>query len=194
MSIQNVESAPRRRASDIFSRQTGPLTYDGSKDWLDSLLEQVDLLPHKSPTLQRAMRMFGEPIATHRHAYARFLEETLLAARDYSRIVTQFRGVPTETEFRSVYREAWAFIQSAHENEESCFVVVIFDNSGIKFERKEDTAEKALDVLVADGFVLHDEDALYRTSGQHAWEGGAQSLATMEVLDARPFRLLRLGV
>lgn len=187
MTIPNVESARQRRASDIFSRQTGPLTYDGSKDWLDTLLEQVSSLPHPSPTLQRAMKMFVEPITTHRHAYARFLEETLLAARDYNRIVTQFRGIPTATEFRSVYREAWAYLRQSTENGETFCVVVIFDNSGIKFERKEANREKALDVIVADGFVLHDEGALYRISGRHAWEGGARSLATMECCTHGPF-------
>jgi len=191
MSIQNVESVLRRRASDISSRSTGPLTYDGSKDWLDTLLEQVESLPHKSPTLQRVMNLFDGPITTHRYAYARFLDETLLAARDYARIVEQFGGVPTETEFRSVHRAAWAFIQGRSEHGETSFVVVIFDQSGIKFERKESTDEKALDIIVADGFVLLDEDALFRTSCENTWRGGAQSLAPVDVPVALSFRAVQ---
>jgi hypothetical protein len=145
----------RGEASDeCRARRHGPLTYDGKADWLDMVLAHAKDLPFQSPTLKRAMTMFDEPITTNRNAYARFLEESVMVAADYSNIVEQCGGVPLGIEFRSIYRKAWAVIRDGAQEGTSGYIVAMFDAGDLVTERVEATAELALDVMVSDGFLI----------------------------------------
>lgn len=168
-----------RRASDKMAQPRGPVSYDGKPDWLDELLETVNRLPHKSPTLVRALKVFDHgPIGSHRLAYARFLDETMRSAWDYNRLMTQFGGVPVEVEMKSVYGDRWAFIQvtPATGQRSSTWTAIFFDRSGIRLEREFADAEDALNVIVDDGYVLQENDALFTISTEESWIGGAQSV------------------
>lgn len=167
-----------RRASDKMAHPRGPVSYDGKRDWLDELLETVKGMKHKSPTLVRALTLFEHgPITSHRLAYARFLDETMRSAWDFNRLITQFGGVPIETELKSIYGDRWAFIQASPgtARQAATWTAIFFERDGIKLEREFESAEAALNVLVDDGYILQEDDALFAISSEEGWIGGAQS-------------------
>lgn len=181
-----------RRASDLESVAVWPLTYEVKPDWLDKLLEQARAVVHVSPTLCRALTLFDEPVRTNRLAYASFLDSTLRTATTYEQILNQYDGIPFETEFKSVYREAWAFLQEGSANDRTKYVLVIFDGRGYRVERIEDSPESALDAMVCDGYVLPEEGALFKASSEGNWAEGAQSVGLEH--SKQPIRLIaKLG-
>lgn len=150
------------------SRGHRPLTYDGTKDWLDVVIAHAKDLPFPSPTLKRAMKLFDEPITSNRNAYARFLEESVMVAADYSNIVVECGGVPIGVEFRSIHRKAWAVIRKGGEDGTNGFIVAMFDSGDLVTERVEATAEQALDVMVSDGFLIKEDSELHGVYGKSA--------------------------
>jgi hypothetical protein len=182
-----VASPFGRRGSDRMTKPAGPVSYDGARDWLDELLDIARKVPHKSPTLRRALNLFeGGPVTSHRLAYARFLDETIRVASDYSRLVTQHGGVPIEWEMKSVYGDRWAFIQSAKTIADcSTWTVIFFDRKGVQFERQFTSAADALNVMVDDGYVLSELHAMFTISTEEAWMGGAQSARSPIVVRSR---------
>jgi hypothetical protein len=141
-------------SDELNARRHGPLTYEGKADWLEVVIAHAKDLPHQSPTLQRAMKLFDEPITSNRNAYARFLEESVMVAADYSNIVEQCGGVPIGIEFRSIHRKAWAVIRDGSKEGGSGFIVAMFDSGDLVTERVAETAEHALDAMVSDGFLI----------------------------------------
>jgi hypothetical protein len=145
----------------LNARTHGLRAYEGKADWLDVAIAHAKDLPHKSPTLQRAMKMFDEPITSNRNAYARFLEETVLVAADYSNIVEQCGGVPIGVEFRSIHRRAWAVIRDCSKEGGNGFILAMFDSGDLVTERVAETAEHALDAMVSDGFLIKEDSELH---------------------------------
>ncbi|MBK6616395.1 hypothetical protein [Ottowia sp.] len=181
MNEQPVATTFGRRASDRMTKPMGPLSYDGQPDWLDTLLVRAHALVNKSPTLIRILAsLFNEPVLSHRLEFAAFLDQALRSAYDYNRLFVQFGGVPLEVEMKSVYGERWAFIRRSGDVATGIkWTVVFFDRSGIRLEREFDFGADALNVMVDDGFVLHDDAALLRVSGEDKWAGGVQSTVSV---------------
>lgn len=123
-------------------------------DWLDKVIANAKGLAFQSPTLKRAMSLFDEPITKNRSAYARFLEDSVILAAEFSRIIEQFGCVPIDYEFHSVHREARAMIRERARYGGRGFFIEVFDAGGPVMHTEAETAEHALDLMLADGFVL----------------------------------------